>query len=68
MEQTKKCKGGAEKLRDKKVKSLHSNAIRCKKLTDLFSSCSTTSATDAANTEVLDEDAATGIAVKKKKR
>ena len=48
-----KSKGRAEKLRDKGVKSLHSNASKCKKLNDLFGS-SSTSATDA-NIEVLNQ-------------
>ena len=46
-----KGKGGAEKLRDKRVKSLHSNAS---KLTNLFGSSSSTCATDL-NIEVVDQ-------------
>jgi len=56
MDNQKKRKGGAEKLRDKKVKKLKTNAIHCKKLTELFGSSSTStsgSATDT-NVEVLD--------------
>ena len=54
--QSKKRKGGAEKLRDKKVKSLKSNAIHCKKRTELFGSSSTSTSGTATdpNVEVLD--------------
>ncbi|MGH0178681.1 UNVERIFIED_CONTAM: hypothetical protein FKN15_078551 [Acipenser sinensis] len=37
-------KGGAEKLREKKVKSLKSDADKCRKLTDLFGSSAARSA------------------------
>ena len=50
--QSKKRKVGAEMF--KRQKSRPSNASKCKKLTDLFGSSSTSTSATEANIEVLD--------------
>ena len=51
-----KEKGGAEKAREKKVKSLAGEAYKCRKLTDLFGSSATTSTIISSLEQVQDDE------------
>ena len=60
MDRGKKCPGGAEKQRTKKLKSLEVEAAKCAKLTDLFSAPAAAGACCVGRRGEIGSDSAAG--------
>ncbi|XP_054863826.1 uncharacterized protein LOC111575149 isoform X2 [Amphiprion ocellaris] len=57
MEKRPKRKGGAEKLREKRLKSLQVDAAKCSKISDMFAVASTTSPAAASAAARIEKEA-----------